>query len=189
MGLQHSWAGRITQLAILIANSRVSSFFAVLSPIHPLDHLESYRGILINQTYQSPAALGCSYLLSIWRLSVEIKASSCEFHPATPRGMNRGVTFRSRLWVELGVYFLSVYMFGPSSWSSTQYCLYRPLVASISDIVRTMVEKAVSIASTTPPSSWKGWLWDSADVSKEERRFLLKVGCPSIQLPIKGPLF
>jgi MFS transporter, ACS family, pantothenate transporter len=35
--------------------------------------------------------------------------------------------------------------------------------------------RAVSIASTTPSGSWKGWLWDSADVSKEERRFLLKV--------------
>lgn len=38
-----------------------------------------------------------------------------------------------------------------------------------------MGEKTVSIASSTPESSWKGWLWDSADVSKEERRFLLKV--------------
>jgi ACS family pantothenate transporter-like MFS transporter len=37
-----------------------------------------------------------------------------------------------------------------------------------------MAEKAVSIAST-PSSTWKGWLWDSADVSKVERRFLLKV--------------
>ena len=35
---------------------------------------------------------------------------------------------------------------------------------------------APSVASSTPSSSWKGWLWDSADVSKEERRFLLKVG-------------
>jgi hypothetical protein len=39
-----------------------------------------------------------------------------------------------------------------------------------------MAEKAPSIASSTPSASWKGWLWDSADVSKEERRFLLKVG-------------
>ncbi|KAH6665184.1 putative pantothenate transporter liz1 [Halenospora varia] len=31
------------------------------------------------------------------------------------------------------------------------------------------------IKSTTPSSSWKGWLWDSADVSKEERKFLLKL--------------
>ncbi|KAF8867029.1 putative pantothenate transporter liz1 [Acephala macrosclerotiorum] len=38
-----------------------------------------------------------------------------------------------------------------------------------------MVEKAASVASTTPSSSWKGRLWDSADVSKEERRFLLKL--------------
>jgi ACS family pantothenate transporter-like MFS transporter len=35
--------------------------------------------------------------------------------------------------------------------------------------------EAASIVSSTPSSSWKGWLWDSADVSKEERRFLLKV--------------
>ncbi|KAI1613227.1 putative pantothenate transporter liz1 [Exophiala viscosa] len=34
---------------------------------------------------------------------------------------------------------------------------------------------APSVASSTPSSSWKGWLWDSADVSKEERRFLLKL--------------
>lgn len=38
------------------------------------------------------------------------------------------------------------------------------------------MEKADSITSSTPSQSWKGWLWDSADVSKEERRFLLKVG-------------
>jgi hypothetical protein len=37
-------------------------------------------------------------------------------------------------------------------------------------------EKAPSVVSSTPSRSWKGWLWDSADVSKEERRFLLKVG-------------
>jgi hypothetical protein len=41
-----------------------------------------------------------------------------------------------------------------------------------------VVEKAVSVSSTTPSSTWKGWLWDSADVSKEERKFLLKVGWP-----------
>jgi ACS family pantothenate transporter-like MFS transporter len=42
-----------------------------------------------------------------------------------------------------------------------------------------MAEKApsvVAVVSSTPSSRWKGWLWDSADVSKEERRFLLKVG-------------
>jgi ACS family pantothenate transporter-like MFS transporter len=39
-----------------------------------------------------------------------------------------------------------------------------------------MAGKPDSIASKTPSSTWKGWLWDSADVSKEERRFLLKVG-------------
>jgi hypothetical protein len=39
----------------------------------------------------------------------------------------------------------------------------------------TMVEKALSVTSETPSRTWKGWLWDSADVSKEERKFLLKV--------------
>jgi len=34
---------------------------------------------------------------------------------------------------------------------------------------------AVSVTSSTPSISWKGWLWDSADVSAEERRFLLKL--------------
>ncbi|OQV00239.1 hypothetical protein CLAIMM_05764 [Cladophialophora immunda] len=38
-----------------------------------------------------------------------------------------------------------------------------------------MAEKAASITSSTRSGSWKGWLWDSADVSKEERRFLLKL--------------
>jgi len=41
---------------------------------------------------------------------------------------------------------------------------------------------AASVASSTPESSWKGWLWDSADYSKEERRFLLKVSPPTNKL-------
>jgi ACS family pantothenate transporter-like MFS transporter len=51
-----------------------------------------------------------------------------------------------------------------------------------------MAERAeiVSIASTTESRTWKGWLWDSADVSKEERRFLLKVSGISLA---KGCLF
>ncbi|KAN0104087.1 putative pantothenate transporter liz1 [Hyaloscypha variabilis] len=36
-------------------------------------------------------------------------------------------------------------------------------------------DDAVSIVSSTPSQSWKGWLWDSADYSTEERRFLLKL--------------
>ena len=40
--------------------------------------------------------------------------------------------------------------------------------SSVIDVARSEPE--------VPKSSWKGWLWDSADVSKEERRFLLKVG-------------
>ncbi|KAK4687117.1 MFS transporter, ACS family, pantothenate transporter, partial [Tremellales sp. Uapishka_1] len=35
--------------------------------------------------------------------------------------------------------------------------------------------KALSICPSTRSSTWKGWLWDSADVSREERRFLLKL--------------
>lgn len=38
-----------------------------------------------------------------------------------------------------------------------------------------MAEKEVAVVPLTPKNSWKGWLWDSADVSKEERKFLLKV--------------
>jgi hypothetical protein len=38
------------------------------------------------------------------------------------------------------------------------------------------VQKAASITSSTPSQTWRGWLWDSADVSQEERIFLLKVG-------------
>ncbi|OIW22625.1 putative pantothenate transporter liz1 [Coniochaeta ligniaria NRRL 30616] len=38
-----------------------------------------------------------------------------------------------------------------------------------------MAEKPVSVTSSAPSRSWKGWLWDSAEVSKEERRFLLKL--------------
>ncbi|KAL2414699.1 Pantothenate transporter liz1 [Exophiala dermatitidis] len=37
-----------------------------------------------------------------------------------------------------------------------------------------MAEKETSVASSTPSTSWKGWLWDTVDVSKEERRFLMK---------------
>ncbi|KAG0652965.1 Pantothenate transporter liz1 [Hyphodiscus hymeniophilus] len=46
----------------------------------------------------------------------------------------------------------------------------------------------VSIASSTPSATWKGWLWDSADVSKEERRFLLKVGAVTMCLFPGNPL-
>ena len=44
-------------------------------------------------------------------------------------------------------------------------------------IVSTSVIESTDaqVAAKTPKNSWKGWLWDSADVSKEERRFLLKV--------------
>jgi len=50
-----------------------------------------------------------------------------------------------------------------------------------------MAEKEVSVVPATSKNSWKGWLWDSADVSKEERKFLMKVGY--FQIFHYGPLF
>ena len=46
-------------------------------------------------------------------------------------------------------------------------------------------EKALPVP-LAPSKSWKGWLWDSADVSKEERKFLLKVGNTVLSFT-KGP--
>ncbi|KAJ4512988.1 hypothetical protein HRR78_002835 [Exophiala dermatitidis] len=43
-----------------------------------------------------------------------------------------------------------------------------------------MAEKETSVATSTPSTSWKGWLWDTVDVSKEERRFLLKIDTSNI---------
>ncbi|EXJ86020.1 hypothetical protein A1O1_06389 [Capronia coronata CBS 617.96] len=51
-----------------------------------------------------------------------------------------------------------------------------------------MAEKAPSVASSTPSTSWKGWLWDSADVSKEERRFLLKLDATLLTFGTLGML-
>lgn len=56
----------------------------------------------------------------------------------------------------------------------TSYFFY--IFNSVYQIIRTMTEVVIYEVPTTPSSTWKGWLWDSADVSKEERRFLLKVG-------------
>ena len=42
-------------------------------------------------------------------------------------------------------------------------------------LVSSSVVEVMNTEPKSPKSSWKGWLWDSADVSKEERRFLLKV--------------
>ncbi|KAG4436104.1 hypothetical protein IFR05_008424 [Cadophora sp. M221] len=38
-----------------------------------------------------------------------------------------------------------------------------------------MAERPASVTSVSKNRTWRGWLWDSADVSKEERRFLLKL--------------
>ncbi|KAH8902258.1 retrograde regulation protein 2 [Coniochaeta sp. PMI_546] len=43
-----------------------------------------------------------------------------------------------------------------------------------------MSKNPVSVVSSAPSRSWKGWLWDSAEVSKEERRFLLKIDTSNI---------
>ncbi|OAP54784.1 hypothetical protein AYL99_11232 [Fonsecaea erecta] len=43
-----------------------------------------------------------------------------------------------------------------------------------------MAGKAPSVTSSTRSGTWKGWLWDSADVSKEERRLLLKIDTSNI---------
>jgi len=50
-------------------------------------------------------------------------------------------------------------------------------MAEKSNVVSTRVIVVADSASKMNKSSWKGWLWDSADVSKEERKFLLKVSC------------
>ncbi|KIW67243.1 hypothetical protein PV04_06508 [Phialophora macrospora] len=54
--------------------------------------------------------------------------------------------------------------------ASTRYYLCVQIMAE-----KAPSEKAPSVASSPPSRSWKGWLWDSADASKEERRFLLKL--------------
>jgi ACS family pantothenate transporter-like MFS transporter len=39
-----------------------------------------------------------------------------------------------------------------------------------------------------PKSSWRGWLWDSADVSKEERKFLFKLDATLLTMGTLGML-
>ncbi|KAF2499872.1 putative pantothenate transporter liz1 [Lophium mytilinum] len=54
-----------------------------------------------------------------------------------------------------------------------------------------MAEKAASITSSTSSTvsrSWRGWLWDSADVSKEERRFLFKLDATLLTFGTLGML-
>ncbi|KAL6249511.1 hypothetical protein RBB50_003364 [Rhinocladiella similis] len=43
-----------------------------------------------------------------------------------------------------------------------------------------MAEKEPSVSVASQSRSWMGWLWDSADVSKEERLFLLKIDTSNI---------
>ncbi|OAK94215.1 putative pantothenate transporter liz1 [Phaeosphaeriaceae sp. SRC1lsM3a] len=45
-----------------------------------------------------------------------------------------------------------------------------------------------STSSSTPSRSWKGWLWDSADASKEERRFLFKLDATLLTFGTLGML-
>ena len=51
-----------------------------------------------------------------------------------------------------------------------------------------MTEKAPSVASATPSRSWRGWLWDSANVSKEERKFLFKLDATLLTFGTLGML-
>ncbi|KAF2022570.1 putative pantothenate transporter liz1 [Setomelanomma holmii] len=51
-----------------------------------------------------------------------------------------------------------------------------------------MAKKTPSIASSTPSHSWKGWLWDSADASKEERKFLFKLDATLLTFGTLGML-
>jgi ACS family pantothenate transporter-like MFS transporter len=51
-----------------------------------------------------------------------------------------------------------------------------------------MAEKAPSVTSSTPSHSWRGWLWDSADVSKEERKFLFKLDATLLTFGTLGML-
>ena len=51
-----------------------------------------------------------------------------------------------------------------------------------------MGEETVSIASSTPSHSWRGWLWDSVDSTKEERRFLFKLDATLLTFGTLGML-
>ncbi|KAK6437732.1 hypothetical protein LTR95_006076 [Oleoguttula sp. CCFEE 5521] len=46
----------------------------------------------------------------------------------------------------------------------------------------------IVLKQNDPPSTWRGWLWDSADVSKEERRFLLKLDASLLTFGTLGML-
>ncbi|KAF2833941.1 putative pantothenate transporter liz1 [Ophiobolus disseminans] len=51
-----------------------------------------------------------------------------------------------------------------------------------------MGRRPSSIASSTPSHSWRGWLWDSADSSKEERKFLFKLDATLLTFGTLGML-
>lgn len=121
------------------------------------------------------------------RQSVEIIASSCEFHPVTPQSTKVGSFALICGYVSIP-FLPRCFYISPSSlflWATLSLSSYFSNFTPVYHIVWKMAEKPASIASTTPSSSWKGWLWDSADVSKEERRFLLKVGCLAMLSSIK----
>lgn len=122
--------------------------------------------------------------------AVERNASSCESHlvptPATEHEQQKLCGLAQSPGKSIFLFFCP-YRY-PSPMFLGCLVLLIPLsifpVAIFVSYLQTMAAKteqavsirAVSVKSDTPSRTWKGWLWDSADVSKEERRFLLKVG-------------
>jgi len=51
-----------------------------------------------------------------------------------------------------------------------------------------MTNKTPSTTSSTPSDNWKGWLWDSTNVSKEERKFLFKLDATLLTFGTLGML-
>ncbi|KAF2444153.1 putative pantothenate transporter liz1 [Karstenula rhodostoma CBS 690.94] len=51
-----------------------------------------------------------------------------------------------------------------------------------------MSKQTPSVVSSTPSHSWRGWLWDSADVTKEERKFLFKLDATLLTFGTLGML-
>lgn len=51
-----------------------------------------------------------------------------------------------------------------------------------------MATQPPSLQSSDPPNSWKGWIWDSTSVSKDERRFLFKLDATLLTFGTLGML-
>jgi hypothetical protein len=166
-------------------NSRTLSFFAFSS---------SRKNLVRRVDYQSAVALGitgCSHSPQ----NVTFKAESClGLAPRNKRLILRipsgHANYRSHKVLTLhlsfscpsGLIFPHVYRYGPVP--DFRSCTLWPpfsIYTLVTRIIPTMAEKRVvtsdiiSVVSSTPSISWKGWLWDSADYSPEERRFLLKL--------------